>query len=69
MTETVLQYYFRPSILGGHALWVRKLVVDRRYDCRLGLYRDFKSTVDRKATPSEAAALLPVINAGLPAAS
>lgn len=66
MSETTLQYYYRSGIFGGQVLWVKKQVKCRKYDFTLGIYRDQNYTIDRKATPSEAASLIPVINAGLP---
>jgi hypothetical protein len=69
MSEETTQYYFRPSFFGAQVLWVKKQGKSRDTDC-LG-YKGpmLQYTIERKATPSEAAALLPILNAGLPNAS
>ena len=66
MTQIVEQYFFRPGWFGAQILWVKVSGTRRDLDCGRGGGRDEPFTCERKATPSEASAILPVLNAGLP---
>lgn len=66
MCETTLQYYFKRGLFGSQVLWVKKRIQTRDVD-QLGYAGpSLDYTVDRKATASEAAHALPVMNASLP---
>jgi hypothetical protein len=65
MPEKTIQYYFKPSFFGAQVLWIKKQGKSRDTGC-LGYEGPVSQyTIERKATPSEAAALLPILNAGL----
>jgi len=67
MAETTVQYFYKPGFGRSQVLWLKKRVKARRYDFTLSMYRDHTYEIERKATASEAASILPILNVGLPA--
>lgn len=61
----IIQYYYRQGLFSSQVLWVQTQC--RRPDIDQLGYAGPKCeyTVDRRATPAEAAAVLPILNAGL----
>lgn len=64
-SERIIQYFFASNWQGKNVLWVRLGGRKAGEDQQGFGYPTINYTVERPATPTEAVALLPVINAGL----